>query len=200
MKLSQFVASAVILGKERDVVFEAGTLKIGVDSLSEVETIVSVLEGADRASANVAVATAAVPKLATRPLATAAKTGRVKSTEPNAAVEPKAELEPKAAAKQEPVDEEREAIQGEPPTPKGGNGSAKAEEASSVLGEVADQVAAIKDAKRLADVIIFLQDRGVVSADAIVSECEAMRDGVPVLSRIENMRERVERTLATLGR
>ena len=58
---------------------------------------------------------------------------------------------------------------------------------------------AIMEAAKLRDVLLFLDKRGVHGADALVAECERLRDAVPLLSRVADLELRVRRTCKTMG-
>lgn len=54
-------------------------------------------------------------------------------------------------------------------------------------------------AKRMRDIVVFLQERGHHTEAAIAERCEKIKDQVPVLSRIPDIADRVKRTLEVMG-
>lgn len=54
-------------------------------------------------------------------------------------------------------------------------------------------------AKRLKDVIIFLQDRGFRTEEQLVKACEKMKEKIPVLTRIVDIGDRVKIALDVLS-
>lgn len=54
-------------------------------------------------------------------------------------------------------------------------------------------------AKRMKDVLVFLQERGHHTEDSLATACEKLKERVPVLSRVENIPDRVKRTLEVMG-
>ena len=53
----------------------------------------------------------------------------------------------------------------------------------------------LKEAKKLKDVLQVLVDEGITEADDLKREAHRLKSIVPVLGRIENIDERVERTI-----
>lgn len=58
----------------------------------------------------------------------------------------------------------------------------------------------IKNTNSMRDLITYLHDKaGVDSADAMVATCEVLKKEIPMLSKVPNVKDRVERALAVLG-
>jgi hypothetical protein len=53
---------------------------------------------------------------------------------------------------------------------------------------------------KLRDVLAHLQDTGIKELSDLRKECARLKERVPVLSRIANLDDRVERTLAVMDR
>jgi hypothetical protein len=61
-------------------------------------------------------------------------------------------------------------------------------------------VAALADAAKLRDVVVYLHEKhGCKSARDVLALCTSLRERVPVLARITNLDERVLRTAELLG-
>jgi hypothetical protein len=57
----------------------------------------------------------------------------------------------------------------------------------------------IKQAKQLKEVLSILQLQGITIPGALVAKCEEIKNDVPVLSRIANIKDRVLRTLELMS-
>jgi hypothetical protein len=66
---------------------------------------------------------------------------------------------------------------------------------------VADPKAAkaLHDMTSLGEVVVYLYEKGTVEVDALVAQCAALKEEVPLLSRIANLDERVRRAYEIKG-
>jgi hypothetical protein len=70
--------------------------------------------------------------------------------------------------------------------------------AAGDLGD-AELVMRLADAPKLRDVIVLMTEAGIRGTDALVDTATRLKDRVPVLSRIGDLRERVTRAAEVLG-
>jgi hypothetical protein len=201
MKIETFAGVFQFNGAERRFALEGDALRIGPLSVNEASGLLSAIE--DREG----VQPAEPVKVKAEPVELAGGTkaaGRVKKPaearpEPVKAEPPRQVELPKVEpvkAEPEPADE-AEIPFGKPEaeaSPDNGGGVAETVKAGDAAGRLD-----LSAAKRLADVISALQEQGITDAEALIAECERLRPEVPLLARIPDMRDRVERTLATLG-
>lgn len=199
MKIEAFAGVFQFAGTDRKFALVDGELRIGPLSISEASGVLSSIE--DREG----VQPAEVAKPAQHPNHVEEQRARrevdpPKAKRAKAAEPPKAEPAPEPP-KAEPVAGPTAAVDdgipfGNPepapvaPDAAGGNGGA------ATAKPAAD---ALAGAKRLVDVIIALQEQGFTETETIIAECERLRTSIPLLDRIPDMRERVERALSTLG-
>jgi len=117
----------------------------------------------------------------------------------------------KKAAAPPPEEEEEEEVEEEEEAPPAKKTSAKKppppaeEEEEEEEEEEADEIdesqidpkilKKLKEAKKLKDVLQVLVDEGITEADDLKREAHRLKSIVPVLGRIENIDERVERTI-----
>jgi hypothetical protein len=124
----------------------------------------------------------AKPATATK-AAPAKQAAKAKDPEP-AKEEPKAE----AAPEPKPAKEEPKAVTKA--------AKAKPEEPTDAGPELPDN---IKNTNSMRDLLTYLADHGVDSADAMVATCTVLKKDVPILSKVPNVDERVRRALDVLN-
>lgn len=62
-----------------------------------------------------------------------------------------------------------------------------------------DMLEALRAANKLRDVLAVLHDNGITEAAQVIAKCEELKAQVPLLARIGNLGERIQRTLEVFG-
>lgn len=123
--------------------------------------------------------------------ATAKPKAETKPAETKAAADPVPENATPEPAKEEPVKEAA-------PKP-AAKKAAKEEPAPAPAGNAPELPENIKNTNSMRDLLTYLAEHGVDSADAMVATCTVLKKDVPILSKVPNVDERVRRALDVLA-
>ena len=127
-------------------------------------------------------------------IADAAKDQPAKTSTKKAADKPKETKqeakEPEPSAPDESVEKAKKEASANAKKP------SKAEEGDTKGPELPDN---IKNTNSMRDLLTYLSEHGVDSADAMVATCQVLKKDVPILSKVPNVDERVRRALEVLA-
>lgn len=161
--------------------------------------------GAAKAGAAPAAAPAAAKPAETKPAPAAGKAAPAASTRAAPAPAPakaggKAATKPAAApppALDMPGDEDEEEEQEEEEEPAAGEAEGGGEEDESGLLPVPENLLGPK--VKMREIVTYLQERNYTTKEQLLQGLEALREHVPVLTDVEDMPARLERTLQVMG-
>lgn len=188
MKIRMIHAVAKIKGRVRDVRFElapegeGGSVIIGDVQENELAGIVALLEGGKAAAGELVADPAMTSALAASSPAKPPKAPKVKPAGSQAS-------QPEAPAESAPAPEEKPA---EAPSAPASEAKPKTNGASVAVPSE------LEGARKLRDILAFFMAKGITEKSKLVEECEKVRAGVPILSRITNLEERIGRTLEVM--